>query len=215
MKIGILSDIHCNVRGLLRALEGMGQVDAIFCAGDAVYGYRFSNEVYDIIRERRMYMVMGNHDWDILRTHGDTWGANGKISPENLVFLKSLPRILEVNLNGKRILMTHGTPFEPNYEYVYRHSEKFQKLKEIPADIIILGHTHIVVVERVGHALVINPGSCGEARDPQYPFQLTYAVLDLETEEVQICAFDDPDQSRGAIWEPQGPLVRDSSAPEP
>lgn len=40
MQIGILPDIHCNVRGLLRAVEGMGQMDAIFCAGDAVYQSR-------------------------------------------------------------------------------------------------------------------------------------------------------------------------------
>jgi len=41
MKIGVVSDIHCNAPALgvaLRSLEG--QVDEVFVAGDAVYEYR-------------------------------------------------------------------------------------------------------------------------------------------------------------------------------
>ena len=57
---------------------------------------------------------------------------------------------------------------------------------------IIYGHTHQQTVSRVGSALVINPGSLGEPRDPNNDFQVSYAVLDTKTGRVQIDNFPDP-----------------------
>ena len=45
MRIGIVSDIHGNMAGLLRAVELMGEVDELLCLGDSIYDYRFSNDV--------------------------------------------------------------------------------------------------------------------------------------------------------------------------
>ena len=45
LKIGIVSDVHCNHAGLLQALELLGDVDELICLGDSIYEYRFSNEV--------------------------------------------------------------------------------------------------------------------------------------------------------------------------
>ena len=42
------------------------------------------------------------------------------------------------------------------------------------------------MVERVGRALVINPGSAGEARDPGNQRRLSYAVLDTSQDAVFI-----------------------------
>ena len=44
MKLGIVSDIHCNAAGLRQALALMGDVDDLICLGDSIYEYRFSNE---------------------------------------------------------------------------------------------------------------------------------------------------------------------------
>ena len=52
MRIGIVSDIHCNHEALRVALERMGDVDELLCAGDSVYQFRFSNEVMALLRER-------------------------------------------------------------------------------------------------------------------------------------------------------------------
>lgn len=212
MKIGIISDIHCNLAGLQGALRSMGKVDVIFCAGDAVFGYRFSNEVIDIIRTLGMYMVMGNHDHDFLKVYQERNGSNGYISPKNMAFLERVPMFLEVTLGGKKIFMTHASPFEPFNDYLFRHNEKFKRLGELDADIVILGHTHIAVVERIGKVLVINPGSCGEARDPYRPY-LTYALLDLETEEAKICTIDALDESRGLLAEADESGMGDVDAP--
>ena len=53
------------------------------------------------------------------------------------------------------------------------------------------------MAERVGRALVINPGSAGEARDPRNAFQLSYAILDTATDEVAFDSFQDP--TRAAV----------------
>ena len=45
MLLGIVSDLHCNIQGLDKALELMGDVDQVLCLGDTIYEYRFSNEV--------------------------------------------------------------------------------------------------------------------------------------------------------------------------
>ena len=37
MKLGIVSDLHCNFAGLTRALEIMGQVDELLCEPPRVY----------------------------------------------------------------------------------------------------------------------------------------------------------------------------------
>src|SRR5258708_39894710 len=62
MRLGIVSDIHCNHEALSIALERMGAIDELLCAGDAVYQFRFSNEVIQILRERCARYVLGNHE---------------------------------------------------------------------------------------------------------------------------------------------------------
>ena len=53
MKVGIVSDIHCNAAGLAQALALMGDIDELICLGDSIYEYRFSNEVVRILRASR------------------------------------------------------------------------------------------------------------------------------------------------------------------
>lgn len=185
MKIGIVSDIHCNVRALQAALNEMGEVDELFCAGDSVYGYRWSNEVFDLLRERDAHVVMGNHDHDFLQVHKQRNGSNGYISPENFELATGLPGRLRIEIGGRSILMVHASPFEPYGEYIYPHTPKFGDLGTVEADIFIYGHTHMPVVEQIGLVLVVNPGSTGEVRDRTRPF-FTYAVVDLASLEAVV-----------------------------
>ena len=185
MKIAIVSDIHTNVSALDAAFKEMSDVDEVFCAGDAVYGYRWSNPVYDLLRERGAHTVLGNHDRDFLQVHKDRNGSNGSITPENHTFAKELPWEYRIELGGRNIYMVHASPFEPYSEYVYPNTPKFQELGSVDADIFIYGHTHQAIAQRVGRVLVVNPGSAGEIRDRTRPFY-TYAVIDLESLEVEI-----------------------------
>ena len=58
MKLGIVSDIHCNACGLMQALQAMGEVDELICLGDSIYEYRFSNEVVHLLRERLCILAL-------------------------------------------------------------------------------------------------------------------------------------------------------------
>src|SRR5260221_13901907 len=51
VKIGVVSDIHCNAAGLDEALRQLGDIYELICLRDSNWGYRFSNEVLQILRE--------------------------------------------------------------------------------------------------------------------------------------------------------------------
>ncbi|MDO8669929.1 MAG: metallophosphoesterase family protein [Dehalococcoidia bacterium] len=186
MRIGIISDIHGNVSGLEQALEAMGQVDEILCAGDLVYQYRFSNEVIEIVRSLGVKCVRGNHEDIIISHHGANLRASGTIKPENLRYITNLPIRFEEQIDGKKFYMVHGSPWDPLREYVMPQDRRIEQMKEIDADVVVMGHTHFPMVRKVGKVLVINPGSCGDPRDHSYGLRLTFAVLDTETGEAEI-----------------------------
>ena len=189
MKIGIVSDIHCNVQAFQAALSQLGDVEELFCAGDSVYGYRWSNEVVALLRERNAHTVIGNHDYDFLKIHRERDGANGHITPENYDFITALPRSYRVEMSGRSIYMVHASPFEPPGEYIYPKTPRFKDLGRVDADLFIYGHTHTAVAEQLGRVLVVNPGSVGESRDI-YTHALTFAVVDLASMETEIRVVD-------------------------
>jgi putative phosphoesterase len=192
MRIGIVADIHCNHEALAIALERMGPVDQLLCAGDAVYQFRFSNEVMELLREHDARYVLGNHEEVILGRWGERARGAPGVRPENLAYMQTEPFNLDVRVNGKRLYMVHGSPWEPYNEYIYPNSPALARLGRIGSDFIVLGHTHYCMAVRAGRSLIINPGSCGEARDHRNDFRLSYAVLDTQAEEVTFGHFEDP-----------------------
>lgn len=184
MRIGIVSDIHANAAGLLTALERMGDVDELLCAGDMVEEFRFSNEVLTILRDRSARCVLGNHDIGLLSPHGVRARGGDHVDQSLVQWLADQPKSIEISVGGKHLLMTHASPLAPHTQYVFPHAPELKKMKHIEADFIILGHTHAQMAHRVGRGLVINPGSVGQARDHTNGKQLSYAVLDTSTDEV-------------------------------
>ena len=69
MLLGIVADMHCNVEGLRQALDRMDPVDQLLCAGDAIFQFRFSNEVIGLLRERDACYILGNHELTFLSPH--------------------------------------------------------------------------------------------------------------------------------------------------
>lgn len=195
MKLGIVSDIHCNIQGLDRALELMGDVDRVLCLGDSIYEYRFSNEVIARLIEIEAPTIQGNHEETFLGPLGERARLRNGNDPGLMDWLAKQPRRMELDCDGKTVLMVHSTPWEPRGAYIYRHSPELQRFGETEADFVLFGHTHQQVVERVEDVLVVNPGSAGDARDPDNGRLLSCAVLNTETSEARI--IDYPDPARG------------------
>lgn len=191
MKIGIVSDLHCNHEGLLQALDLIGDCDELLCLGDSIYEYRFSNEVVEILRERGALTILGNHEEGFLGPQGVRARAAPWIDPSLVDWLTARPPRLELEVAGKKLLLVHSTPWEPRGTYVYPHSSLIDRFAEADADFVLYGHTHHQLVRRVGKVLVINPGSAGEARDHGNGRQLSCAILDTESEEVAVIDFPD------------------------
>ena len=192
MKAGIVSDLHCNLRGLDLALEAMGDIDELLCLGDSIFEYQFSNEVVTRLIERRAHIILGNHEEVFLSPAGVRARQRPGIDPDLLAFLAEQPPRRYLEFGTKRLLLVHSTPWEPRGEYVHPHSAKLDRFAEADADIVLYGHTHCQVVKRTGNVLVINPGSAGDGRDSRNGRKLSCAVLDTVSEEVQVIDYPDP-----------------------
>jgi len=192
VRVGIVSDIHCNAAGLLQALLLMGDVDELICLGDSIYEYRFSNEVVRLLKEREAQVIVGNHEECFFGPHGARARARPGVDPVLAEWLASQPQRRELTIGGKRLLLVHSTPWEPRGTYVHPQSALLARFAETEADFVLYGHTHQQVVRRFGPVLVINPGSAGEARDSANRYQLSCAVLDTASDEVRVFDYPDP-----------------------
>jgi putative phosphoesterase len=192
LKVGIVSDVHCNLEGLDLALEAMGNVDELLCLGDSIFEYQFSNAVVARLKARQAHIIKGNHEEVFLSLAGARGRERAGVDPALVRFLAEQPSRRYLELAGKRLLLVHSTPWEPAGEYVYPHSGKLDRFAEADADIVLYGHTHCQVVKRIGGVLVINPGSAGDARDSRNDRQLSCAVLDMRTDEVRVIDYPDP-----------------------
>jgi putative phosphoesterase len=189
LRLGIVSDLHCNIDGLDRALGTMGPIDALLCLGDSIFEYRFSNAVVGRLRELDALTILGNHEEVFLGAAGARARSGPDIDRSLLDWLADRPHRRELRIGGKRILMVHSTPWEPRGSYVQPTSAELERFGEADADIVLYGHTHRQVVRRIGRVLVINPGSAGDGRDPRNGRQLSCAVLDTVTDEVVVHDF--------------------------
>jgi putative phosphoesterase len=192
LKLGIVSDIHCNAAGLQRAIELMGDIDELICLGDSIWEYRFSNEVAALLKEREAHTILGNHEEGFLGPLGERARARPGIDRELLDWLAARPHRIELERGGKRLLLVHSTPWEPRGAYIHPGDPQLARFAEADADVVLYGHTHRQVVKRFGRVLVVNPGSTGDARDHHNGRLLSCAVLDTAGEDVRIIDFPDP-----------------------
>ncbi|MBV1906926.1 MAG: metallophosphatase family protein [Pseudomonadales bacterium] len=193
MKIGIVSDIHGNLPGLEYALDSMGSIDRLICAGDAFDEYSFSNDVVRRLRELDAEYVLGNHEEMFFSSAGERARKDPKIDQGLMAWVAQRPHQLDLKIDNKRLLLFHSTPWEPYGDYVFPHmAAVLSRFCEIDADYMVYGHTHSQLLERNNSTLVINPGSAGHARDARNGRRLSYCMLDTRSDEAIIENYADP-----------------------
>ncbi len=165
MVIGVISDTHDKAEGVLKAFEYFltHKVSVVVHVGD----WRSPEFVEYVEREAasrgiKIIGVLGNRDTNkasILEA----------ISREGVVEVSSDP-LLELEIEGKRIAVTHGDRKKLLRESIV--SKKF--------DVVITGHTHKPKIERVGSTLVVNPGSTAFSIQRSKEFNPSLAILGTE-----------------------------------
>jgi protein phosphatase len=206
----VVSDIHGNADALRAVVERVGRWDALWVLGDLVdYGPE-PHVVIDLVRELRPdLIVMGNHDNAVaynvdcmcapelhdLSEYTRQTISYRLLSPDQIAWLRTLPKVAERTAGSARVYVVHGSPRNPLYGYLRPDLPERELLlaltpspvavrpKPVEAGVVLVGHTHIQVDLRVGGTRVVNPGSVGQPRDGDP--RASYAVVDLENSRVE------------------------------
>lgn len=196
MKIALVGDIHANLPALEAVFSHARQqlASVIWNVGDIIGYGPYPNQVIELLREIRVISIVGNYDLKVLnfpdkktkwrktkRSEKYTafrW-ANKQLTARNRQYLSKLPQELRLNIAGRRILLTHGSPIS-NEEPLTANTpqEWLEQLGRIAqADIIICGHSHQPFTRQVGDVWFINTGSVGRQGDGDP--RACYAILDI------------------------------------
>ncbi len=142
MKVLIVSDTHSNEENLGKVLKKEGMPDALIHLGDSESG---EGAIRGLVT-CPVHMVAGNCD-----------------------FFSNLPITQVIDLNGHRLLITHG-----HYYYVtVGIRDLAEEAKANGCDIAMFGHTHRPFADQSDPELtILNPGSLSfprqEGRRPSY-----------------------------------------------
>jgi putative phosphoesterase len=189
-KLNLIADIHANLPALEAVLDELPRAKTIHL-GDVVGYNPYPREVIELLREKRIASVLGNHDHAVVT--GDTAWFNPvaaraiewtreQLGGEELAYLSSLP--LEIK---NEVYAVHGSPRRKLEEYVYPDYPKevlSAFLKLASRGVLAMGHTHIPFSRKLGGTLIVNPGSVGQPRDGDA--RASFACIDLATLEVEI-----------------------------
>src|SRR5919199_964136 len=188
----VISDIHGNLEALEAVLSDVPDgIERIYCLGDVI-GYGANpNECCDLVRDKEMPLISGNHDLAVTDLSTDLVWFNPvaaaavewtreQLTEENANFLRTRPRMIR----EEGVLFVHGSVRDPD-EYILNGTIAQENLailkKEYPdVRVCFFGHTHVKAVAPSpngvspdSHTLdltsegpyLVNPGSVGQPRD--------------------------------------------------
>ncbi len=188
MTIAIISDVHGNLEALNEVFKYVDNknIEAVYCLGDIVgYGPN-PNECVELVSQRCIKVVIGNHDHAALgltsteyfndfakiSTH---WTTNN-LSEENKNYLHSL----EFTYSSDQFLAVHSTPSAPTlWHYILSEMDAQHEFKYFDERICFIGHSHFPIIfnDRAGFTrapkvklesgdkFIVNVGSVGQPRD--------------------------------------------------
>lgn len=182
MKLALFGDVHGNANALqvVLAAATLSGAEKLLVTGDLV-GYYFAPlQVLELLSTWDRHIVRGNHE-DMLNiarqdpeflVQVDTRYGTGlrtaleQLSKKQIDELCNLPHPQELVIDGCRILLCHGTPWD-NDHYVYpdAQSELLERCAIQEFDLVVLGHTHYPMLQKIGKTLLVNPGSVGQPRN--------------------------------------------------
>ncbi len=189
MKIAVISDIHGNFTALEAVLEDIKSqgCEKIFALGDYAMAGPLPAETVDwfIQHKDEITMIQGNTYLMIADYNDELYEALKSKAPvmaealksdsqilsnEQKRFLKELPVQKEIDIEGVKILLVHGSPRKNNEDILpdTPAKEVEKMLQEVDASLILCGHTHIPCgFQLPNKKTVVNAGSIGRPFTPE------------------------------------------------
>jgi putative phosphoesterase len=209
VRVALISDLHGNELALVavrRRIVELG-ADLVVCLGDvATLGAR-PREILDHLRDLGAPCILGNHDEFLLdpalvRTYSEApiiadaadW-CRAELRADDLAFVATFARDVELDLDGTRLLLFHGSP-RSNMEDLLATTapdELDRALDGRGAPVMAGGHTHLAMVRQHRGALLVNPGSVGmpilehvAGREPRILDHAELAIIDASAGQVSV-----------------------------
>ena len=149
MKVLIVSDTHGRDENLQRAVMMETPFDMLVHCGDVE-----GREIFiEALVECPCCIVSGNND-----------------------FFSDLPREEEIEIDGKKVLVTRGHYYGVSMDI----SGVAEEAASRDCQAVFFGHTHKPVIEKIDGVLAINPGSLSYPR--QHGRRPSYAVLETDSD---------------------------------
>ena len=199
MKIAILSDIHGNMQALESVLEDIrkNNCEKVLCLGDLAMAGPEPEKVIDFVKAQKNWIVIqGNTDKmiadfspEILQNTERAFPVMAHALADDVLFLsdnakaylKNLPAQKELEIEGVKILMVHGSPRRNNEDILPDMPiEKIEEiLKGVDANLIFCGHTHVPAgYQTSSKQTVVNVGSVG--RPMTQDAKACYCIANVE-----------------------------------
>ncbi len=201
IKIALIGDIHANLAALQAVLQHAARRKAteIWNVGDSVGYGPFPGEVLQLLRQARILSIAGNCDIKTLRAarratppgrrpekHMAFAWTRRQLTAANLAFLASLPRQRRLRRGGRRILLTHGSPFSIK-EYLDGDTPA-PRLRAVAraarAELLVCGHAHRPFKQKTAGVWIVNTGSVGRPDDGDR--RACYAMLEISPRRMRI-----------------------------
>lgn len=154
MKIAVLGDIHSNIEALAAVVEDAQRrgVSEFYSVGDVV-GYGPDPQAcIRLLRDLRVHVVAGNHDWAVIGkidihsfnpfARSSILWTMDRVDAADVNFLSSLPLTMET----ERFNIVHGTLHSPQHFYymqsMFDAESTFQMMTR---PLCFCGHSHVPI----------------------------------------------------------------------
>jgi predicted phosphodiesterase len=170
--VGVVGDIHCEDELLQTVLEHFISkcTDTILAVGDIVDGVGDADRVCELLMQREVFTVMGNHDrWMLKDSMRDLRNATplNTLRAETREWLAALPKTLSFETPRGELLLCHGIG-EDDMAMLRKDDAGYaldfnlalsELIKSKRFSYIVNGHSHEAMVRTIGKLTIINAGT--------------------------------------------------------
>ncbi|MGN1344280.1 MAG: phosphodiesterase [Traorella sp.] len=166
MKWYVVSDIHGSSKNLKKVLEYFDQDgDYLILLGDILYhGPR--NELPECYEPKEVMKMLNERKTKILAVRGN---CDGEVDQMMLEFPITADYMM-IPCDGYKIFITHGHLYDETLPWIE------------PQDVLMFGHIHIPLAEKINQRICLNPGSISIPKMDSLP---SFGIF--ENNEFKVC----------------------------